>query len=364
LGAAKRRDRNPGRTERVGEKPAIGLMRRQSVVDRPAGTMGNLFANLAAVDSGEMIGTYPERHLQGVRLNVAHSEGHGTWELYRLDQDLFVVAMQGTYDEPRNETVPGEGLIEMHLRLSGVLEMQLPGVSAPLTVAGPCLLIMFQPSGVEVSERLLEKIHDASVTLYCKPRVLTELATRSGVGHWDLLDEMQRSADGAVWFKLMELSPSLAYTAKSLLENRHAHCLRLLYAEAKALEILCEVIAATQLEPTRRLVTTEADARRLDEARRLLATSVSRPLRIRDLARTTGMSESKLKAKFKDRFGITVFDYGVRCRMSHALELLRCRRMTVCEVAYAVGYKHQTSFAAAFRDYFGFQPSQARKQGQ
>jgi transcriptional regulator GlxA family with amidase domain len=72
------------------------------------------------------------------------------------------------------------------------------------------------------------------------------------------------------------------------------------------------------------------------------------------------MSESKLKRAFKARFGVTVFDYGLECRMRYALELLRCKRMSVGQVAYAAGYRHQTSFASAFHDYFGFLPSKAR----
>ena len=85
-------------------------------------------------------------------------------------------------------------------------------------------------------------------------------------------------------------------------------------------------------------------------------------MRTCDVARSIGMSESKLKRSFKARYGTTVFDYGLECRMRHALELLRCKRMSVGQVAYAVGYRHQTSFASAFQEHFGFQPSKARTQ--
>jgi len=33
------------------------------------------------------------------------------------------------------------------------------------------------------------------------------------------------------------------------------------------------------------------------------------------------MSESKLKRAFKDYFGTTIFEYGLECRMRHALDL-------------------------------------------
>jgi transcriptional regulator GlxA family with amidase domain len=55
-----------------------------------------------------------------------------------------------------------------------------------------------------------------------------------------------------------------------------------------------------------------------------------------------------------------VFDYGLDCRMRHAHELLRANSMSICQVAECVGYQHQTSFTAAFRDHFGFLPSEAR----
>jgi AraC family transcriptional activator of pyochelin receptor len=39
---------------------------------------------------------------------------------------------------------------------------------------------------------------------------------------------------------------------------------------------------------------------------------------------------------------------------------LRADSMSICQVAECVGYQHQTSFTAAFRDHFGFLPSEAR----
>lgn len=53
---------------------------------------------------------------------------------------------------------------------------------------------------------------------------------------------------------------------------------------------------------------------------------------------------------------VTIFEYALERRMKHALELLRCKHEPVGQVAYAVGYRHQTSFASAFHEYFGFLP--------
>ncbi len=256
------------------------------------------------------------------------------------------------------ESVPGECLLEFHLRLAGTLEISLPKGAAPITVTGPKLLVLYQPPGSDVIERVAPKFRDTCVSLYCRPEQLARLARRNGVARLAPLDEIAHLAPGCVWYSQSALSPALTYLGKSLLENRHCDGLRLLHAEAKALELICEMLA---LAPENHWAPSENESRQLDLARQMLATNLGgTPLRMAQIARAIGMSESKLKRTFKARFGTTVFDYGLECRMRHALELLRGKRMTVGQVAFVVGYRHQTSFAAAFQDYFGFLPSQAR----
>ena len=126
----------------VASDPALGLFRRESLSNGPAGTVRNLFADLRCVSRGEIIAENPERHLQGTRLHIDRTQGHGAWELYRLDQDLYVVATNGVYDTTRVETVPGEGLIEFHLRLAGTLQMTLPNCPHIVNENGPSMLII------------------------------------------------------------------------------------------------------------------------------------------------------------------------------------------------------------------------------
>jgi AraC-like DNA-binding protein len=346
----------------AGEAPRPGLFRQEVLGTEPAGTVSNLFSDLRRLNRGEIIAEHPERHLQGTRLLVDRSHGHGFWEFYRLDQDLYVVAVDGVYDVAHVETVPGEGLVEFCIRLTGVLELVLPGGTATVRVAGPRLLIWYQPPGVTVTESLKPKVRDTGISLYCKPPFLAELARRNGISHWPLLEEIQSHPLSSAFHRQFDLSPTLLYVAKSLLECPYRRGLRVLHAEAKALELLCEVLSQAQEAQglTPGSPTSEGESRRLDAARHLLTTQLSAPPRLAEIARTVGMSESKLKRTFKARFGATVFDYGLECRMRHALELLRCRRMSVGQVAYAVGYRHQTSFTAAFFQFFGFLPSKAR----
>lgn len=322
----------------------------------------NLFADLRRVNHGQIIGEDPKRHLQGTRVLIDWTRGHGSWELYRLDQDLYMLAADGAYEEGNIEIVPGEGLVEFHIRLTGVLDMTMPGCPQPLRVSGPQLLIMYQPPGVNISERLMPKVRDTCVSLYCRLQFLAEFTRCSGVARWSLLEEIEKHDPSVVWHRQSALSPTLQYIGKSLLENPYQHGVRLLHAEAKALELLCEMLATAQEQSSLlSSVISESESRQLDAARLMLATQLSTPARIRDIARAVGMSESKLKRAFKARFGVTIFDYGLECRMRHALELLRCKRMSAGEVAYSVGYEHQSSFSSAFHKFFGFPPSKARR---
>ena len=310
---------------------------------------------------GEIIAENLERHLQGSRLHIDRTEGHGNFEFYRLNHDLYVVTADGVFDAPRVETVPGEGLVEFHLRLSGVLELVAPGWAKPLTVTGPRLLIIYQPPGVEVSERVMAMRQESCVSLYIGRELLAEFARGNGVSGWPLLGEINEHRPDSVWYRLSELSPTLLYIGTSLLESPYRGGLRLLHAEAKAIELLCDVLAAAQEQDTPgATMVSQGEIRQLEAARRMVAANISTPVRIRDISRAVGMSESKLKRTFKARYGVTIFTYGLERRMRHALELLRCKRMAVGQVAYAVGYRHQTSFATAFQDFFGFLPSKAR----
>ena len=341
-------------------EPQLGLFRRETLGSEPAGTVGNLFADLRRVSRGEIIAEHPGRNLQGRRLVIDRAEGHGSWEMYRLDQEVYLFAADGVYDGPRIETVPGEGMVEFHLRLAGVLEMAVPGCSETVTVRGPRLLMLYQPPGVAVTERIAPKIRDTGVSLYCRPKFLAELARQNGIERWPILEEIQKQSSATVWLRQAELSPTLLYVGKSLLDSPYTRGIRLLHAEAKALELLCDVLAQGQEPESDSFIFTDLESRQLLHARRLLSTQLSEPLRVADIARAIGMSESKLKRTFKARFGITVFDFGLSCRMRHALQLLRCGRLSVGEVAYAAGYRHPTSFSAAFLDFFGFLPRKAR----
>jgi AraC-like DNA-binding protein len=80
-----------------------------------------------------------------------------------------------------------------------------------------------------------------------------------------------------------------------------------------------------------------------------------------ELAREIGTNQNKLKAVFKEAFGVTMAEYCLERRMREAQQLLLAATLTIAQVAERVGYEHQSSFAAAFSSHVGMSPREYRQ---
>jgi AraC-like DNA-binding protein len=96
-------------------------------------------------------------------------------------------------------------------------------------------------------------------------------------------------------------------------------------------------------------------------ARACLDREYRRPPNFGDLAREIGTSQNKLKALFKQAFGLTMAEYCLERRMREAQLLLMEAALTIAQVAERVGYEHQSSFTAAFRGHVGMSPREYRR---
>jgi AraC-like DNA-binding protein len=81
---------------------------------------------------------------------------------------------------------------------------------------------------------------------------------------------------------------------------------------------------------------------------------------IADLSKIAGMSQSQLKRKFKTHEGVSLRDYAHDSKMKHSLELLKSNR-SVKEIANKLGYTSQNSFSRAFKQYYGYSPTESKK---
>ena len=72
------------------------------------------------------------------------------------------------------------------------------------------------------------------------------------------------------------------------------------------------------------------------------------------------VSPSSLQRAFLQQFGITPKQYVIRLRMNRALQLLSETDASVREIANACGYADEKYFSRAFKNRYGYPPSQLR----
>lgn len=322
----------------------------------------DVFANLESASHVRNVVRHRGRNLFGARVYLTEEEGDGYWSFTRVRDDMFVIVGDFAYKAPRVERLAGDGLIQFCFNLAGDLTLEFSR-SRSLRLAQPSLLIYQHPPDVELTEWTQPRARERIVAINVRPRMLLELVADDASA---LPAPLQLLADARAGCDLpyvqLPLTAAMFDIASRLMDNPFEGPLALAYTEALGAELLC--VAAGNMgrlcaEPSEQY--TEREVRCLRAARAILMNQLARPPTIRQVARAAGLSETTLKCGFKALFGETVADFSVRCRMQHALRLFREQRLSVAEVGEAVGYRHQTSFATAFRRHFGLRPKDVRR---
>ena len=77
------------------------------------------------------------------------------------------------------------------------------------------------------------------------------------------------------------------------------------------------------------------------------------------LARTIGMSETKMKSLFKKIFEDSIYNYYSSARMVGAASTLKNNRhIPVSEVGYSLGFSNLSHFSKIFKRYIGINPKE------
>ncbi|MUT67171.1 AraC family transcriptional regulator [Paenibacillus sp. NEAU-GSW1] len=80
-----------------------------------------------------------------------------------------------------------------------------------------------------------------------------------------------------------------------------------------------------------------------------------------EIASSAGSSKYHLARSFAAATGSTPLAYLTRCRIEHAVDLLRRSGMTVDDVARSAGFANGSYFSKVFRRWTGFTPGEFRK---
>jgi len=137
--------------------------------------------------------------------------------------------------------------------------------------------------------------------------------------------------------------------------------LKNLFLLSKSIELLVLQAELYENQSMHQYIKSEQDKRRLIEAKELLSTRIDQPPTLMELSKLTGINEYKLKRRFKELFGTTIFGFIHESRMSLAKRLLLGTDKTAKEIAYDTGYSSPQHFSNAFKKKYGVTPKSVRK---
>ena len=99
----------------------------------------------------------------------------------------------------------------------------------------------------------------------------------------------------------------------------------------------------------------------VEQAKRIMEESGSRPLRMPALARSLGVAYSYFRREFRKRTGISPRQYLLRIRMQRAQRMLGSSNASLKQVADRLGFSSAFHLSSSFKAQFGLAPSQWRR---
>ncbi len=112
-----------------------------------------------------------------------------------------------------------------------------------------------------------------------------------------------------------------------------------------------------------KIILKSADEKLMEKVHKLIESNIANPqLSVEMLAEEIGISRVHLHRKLKDLTHLTTKDLIRKIRLEQAAELLTSKRLSVSEVAYAVGYSDVSSFSTAFKLLYGVVPKKFAEQ--
>lgn len=197
------------------------------------------------------------------------------------------------------------------------------------------------------------------ITLHVELAVLRSLINDQLSLLPDLIQKIITGQDQSFYFKPYPVCSSIKLTAEQILNCSHQGEIKRLYLESKAMEMIA--LYLQQLLPENRAIKrypnlSADDIERIHHAKDILLKNSLKPLSLSELSRQIGFNDFKLKWGFKKVFGTTVFTYLNNYRLAQARQLIEQDKLSISQIANAVGFANHSYFSAIFKRKYGISP--------
>lgn len=158
------------------------------------------------------------------------------------------------------------------------------------------------------------------------------------------------------------ITPVMRDIIREILECPFDETTRQFYFDLKVREYLYVMLEHTYNRAPARYLFTPYEIACIIKAHKLLLEDLSKkPLSLRMLSKAVAINEFKLKAGFRQIFGMSVFDCLQEARMEKARELILTTNDPLKQICVLSGYPRITNFITAFRKRFGYTPGSLRR---
>lgn len=300
---------------------------------------------------------------QGVRTLHAAEGGSGTSDTVRLDNDVLLTVLNCVLPRlVRWRYDTDEALIMLRASLCCDVAFEV-GSTAPLLFNRPEVTLVCLPKGRPQTVDIAGGARQQGMVAIFRAAAF---ASRYGLELADLPPLVRDAVTGSAEVGRIASFPldhRLASLLADTIDTRLDGEMRVLQYAGRLAELVAYTLDAMQHTPLLRgtALNRLRDVELAHAALQRLEREYRKPPLFAELAREIGTNQNKLKAVFKEAFGVTMAEYCLERRMREAQQLLIEATLTIAQVAERVGYEHQSSFAAAFGAHVGMSPRQYRQ---
>ena len=176
-------------------------------------------------------------------------------------------------------------------------------------------------------------------------------------------EALQHFLDGHINHCMWEASPAFQKIAQNIIElpppftHHNGTEISETYRLGKGLELLamaCYEMCETQLIDTPNTAHMVPSVG--DKARRYILDNLDTDLSIDVISDQIGASRRSIQRNFKERFGITIFDFIRKHRLERARQAMEKEGYSVTQAAFLAHYRNSSSFTHAFKRVYGTSP--------
>ncbi|WP_121062460.1 helix-turn-helix domain-containing protein [Chachezhania antarctica] len=292
-----------------------------------------------------------------VRLRLAPPAGTGTIEFFEFDPSFTMILSDCFWETSGTLNYAGEDWIRFNFCFDAHAVFDF-GHAGRFDLIGQELRYFHQPAGVLCGHVIQGGARSVCTTISIKRAYLERICGLDATG--DAEAGLPADTSG-FFFRRHEMSAACIRAAADLLAMTHEGPLRLLYARAKAEELLVSALAASERSISGGCIALSArDLVRLTEVRQCLEANLSRTPPVAELSRRFAMNRTKLAYGFRQLHGCTMREFISRTRLETAMTLLRDADLSIDQIAAEVGFSHASSFSAAFKKRYRVSPRRFR----